>query len=125
MRRTSGLTDWLIRHGSDSTTILLAKFGFWRLSTIGHKIGMDGSGMHAFCLVGRPDDPDDPANIPPNTDSFYSATASKTNWITLVTGVSHEKLQVFHRWISYAFFLLALMHTFPFIVFHIRFGDMV
>ncbi|KAF3072994.1 Ferric/cupric reductase transmembrane component 7 [Trichoderma lentiforme] len=56
---------------------------------------------------------------------FVFATATKTNWITLLTGVSHEKLQVFHRWISYAFFLLALMHTFPFIVFHIRFGDMV
>ncbi|EIC07264.1 Ferric reductase domain protein transmembrane component domain-containing protein, partial [Microbacterium laevaniformans OR221] len=51
----------------------------------------------------------------------YSATATKTSWITLLTGVSHEKLQVFHRWISYAFFLLALMHTFPFIVYHIRF----
>ncbi|EHK21979.1 uncharacterized protein TRIVIDRAFT_230771 [Trichoderma virens Gv29-8] len=56
---------------------------------------------------------------------FVFATASKSNWITLITGVSHEKLQVFHRWISYAFFLLALMHTFPFIVYHIRFGDMV
>ncbi|KAM0250211.1 hypothetical protein ACHAQJ_008704 [Trichoderma viride] len=56
---------------------------------------------------------------------FVFATASKSNWITLTTGVSHEKLQVFHRWISYAFFLLALMHTFPFIVYHIRFGDMV
>ncbi|KAK0759361.1 hypothetical protein N5P37_007549 [Trichoderma harzianum] len=56
---------------------------------------------------------------------FVFATATKTNWITLLTGVSHEKLQVFHRWISYAFFLLALMHTFPFIVFHIRFHDMV
>ena len=54
-----------------------------------------------------------------------SATASKTNWITFLTGVSHERLQVFHRWISYAFFLLALMHTFPFIVYHIRFHDMV
>lgn len=32
---------------------------------------------------------------------------------------------MFHRWISYAFFVLALMHTFPFIVYHIRFGDMV
>ncbi|KAK4073240.1 uncharacterized protein Triagg1_5520 [Trichoderma aggressivum f. europaeum] len=89
---------YLFRHGSDSPTILLAKSGLWRLSTVGDKIGMDGSGI---------------------------ATATKTNWITLVTGVSHEKLQVFHRWISYAFFLLALMHTFPFIVFHIRFGDMV
>ncbi|KAL7947788.1 putative ferric-chelate reductase [Trichoderma barbatum] len=56
---------------------------------------------------------------------FVFATATKSNWITLVTGVSHEKLQVFHRWLSYAFFLLALMHTFPFIVYHIRFGDMV
>lgn len=56
---------------------------------------------------------------------FVFATASKTNWITLSTGVSHEKLQVVHRWSAYAFFLLALMHTFPFIVYHIRFHDMV
>ncbi|KAJ5635172.1 uncharacterized protein N7484_008485 [Penicillium longicatenatum] len=56
---------------------------------------------------------------------FVFATATKTSWITFVTGVSHEKLQVFHRWISYAFFVLALMHTFPFIVYHIRFHDMV
>lgn len=56
---------------------------------------------------------------------FVFATASKTNWITLTTGVSHEKIQVFHRWSAYAFFLLALMHTFPFIIYHIRFHDMV
>ncbi|OBT68013.1 hypothetical protein VE03_01560 [Pseudogymnoascus sp. 23342-1-I1] len=56
---------------------------------------------------------------------FVFATATKTSWITLLTGVSHEKLQLFHRWTSYAFFLLALMHTFPFIVYHIRFHDMV
>ncbi|KFY03171.1 hypothetical protein O988_01655 [Pseudogymnoascus sp. VKM F-3808] len=55
---------------------------------------------------------------------FVFATATKTNWITLLTGVSHERLQVFHRWTSYAFFILALMHTFPFIVYHIRFHDM-
>lgn len=55
---------------------------------------------------------------------FVFATATKTNWITLLTGVSHERLQVFHRWIAYAFFVLALMHTFPFIVYHIRFHDM-
>ncbi|RDW59949.1 hypothetical protein BP6252_13036 [Coleophoma cylindrospora] len=55
---------------------------------------------------------------------FVFATASKTNWITLLTGVSHERLQVFHRWISYAFFILALLHTFPFIVYHIRWHDM-
>ncbi|OPB41298.1 ferric-chelate reductase [Trichoderma guizhouense] len=55
---------------------------------------------------------------------FIFATASKTNWITLSIRVSYERLQVFHRWISYAFFVLALMHTFPFIVYHIRFQDM-
>ena len=55
----------------------------------------------------------------------HSATASKSNWITLATGVTHEKLQVFHRWIAYAFFVLALMHTFPFIVWHVRNHDMV
>ena len=58
------------------------------------------------------------------TLTLSSATASKTNWITLFTGVSHERLQVFHRWISYAFFILALLHTFPFIVYHIRWHDM-
>ncbi|KAL9105994.1 MAG: hypothetical protein Q9227_008902 [Pyrenula ochraceoflavens] len=56
---------------------------------------------------------------------FIFATATKANWITLLTGVTHEKLQVFHRWISYAFFILALLHTFPFIVYHIRHHDMV
>ncbi|PQE06928.1 hypothetical protein CJF32_00009203 [Rutstroemia sp. NJR-2017a WRK4] len=55
---------------------------------------------------------------------FIFATASKTSWITLLTGVSYERLQVFHRWISYAFFILALLHTFPFVVYHIRWHDM-
>ncbi|KAH7410353.1 ferric reductase NAD binding domain-containing protein [Phaeosphaeria sp. MPI-PUGE-AT-0046c] len=55
---------------------------------------------------------------------FIFATATKTNWITLFTGVSHERLQVFHGWISYAFFILALLHTFPFIVYHIHWHDM-
>ncbi|KIW34214.1 uncharacterized protein PV07_01005 [Cladophialophora immunda] len=56
---------------------------------------------------------------------FLFATASKSNWITLVTGVAHEKLQIFHRWIAYAFMVTALMHTFPFIVWHIHNHDMV
>lgn len=54
-----------------------------------------------------------------------SATSTKTNWITLLTGVPHEKLQVFHRWIAYAFFILSLLHTFPFIVYSIRFHIMM
>lgn len=44
--------------------------------------------------------------------------------ITMLTGVSHEKLQLFHRWISYACFVLALIHTFPFIVFNVWKGTM-
>ncbi|KAF2005043.1 putative ferric-chelate reductase [Amniculicola lignicola CBS 123094] len=55
---------------------------------------------------------------------FLFATATKTNWITFLTGVSHEKLQVFHRWTAYAFFILALLHTFPFIVYHVHWHDM-
>lgn len=56
---------------------------------------------------------------------FVFATSPKSNMITGLTGVSHEKLQVFHRWISYAMFVLALIHTFPFIIFHIWKGDMM
>lgn len=56
---------------------------------------------------------------------FVFATAGKSNLITMVTGVSHEKLQVYHRWISYAFFVTALVHTFPFIVYNIQTGTMV
>ncbi|KXS99408.1 hypothetical protein AC578_8131 [Pseudocercospora eumusae] len=55
---------------------------------------------------------------------FVFATAGKSNFITALTGVSHEKLQVFHRWISYAFFVTALLHTFPFIVYNIETGTM-
>ncbi|KAH6679077.1 ferric reductase [Halenospora varia] len=55
---------------------------------------------------------------------FLMMASSKTNWITLLTGISHEKLQVFHRWISWTMFILALIHTFPFIVVHIQKGDM-
>ncbi|OQO02420.1 hypothetical protein B0A48_11947 [Cryoendolithus antarcticus] len=56
---------------------------------------------------------------------FVFLTAGKSNLITAVTGVSHEKLQVYHRWISYAFFVTALVHTFPFIVYNIKTGQMV
>jgi len=46
---------------------------------------------------------------------FIFATPSRSNFISVLTGVSHAKLQVFHRWISYVFFVLALVHTFPFV----------
>ena len=45
--------------------------------------------------------------------------------ISAITGIPPEKLQVFHHWTSYAMFVLALIHTFPYIIFHIQKGDMV
>ncbi|OJJ95902.1 hypothetical protein ASPACDRAFT_1875446 [Aspergillus aculeatus ATCC 16872] len=56
---------------------------------------------------------------------FVLALGAKANLISALTGVTHEKLQVFHHWTSYAMFVLALVHTFPFIVVHIQKGDMV
>ena len=45
--------------------------------------------------------------------------------IATLTGVSHERLIIFHNLAAWAMFVLALVHTFPFIVFHIWKGDMV
>ncbi|KAL5340854.1 ferric reductase like transmembrane component-domain-containing protein [Aspergillus crustosus] len=56
---------------------------------------------------------------------FVLALSTKANLISALTGVPHEKLQVFHHWTSYAMFVLALIHTFPFIVYRISIGSMV
>ncbi|EEB87074.1 hypothetical protein MPER_15738, partial [Moniliophthora perniciosa FA553] len=32
---------------------------------------------------------------------FMIAFATKVNWIGALTGTSHEKLQVFHRWTAF------------------------
>ncbi|RMZ37285.1 ferric-chelate reductase [Aspergillus flavus] len=56
---------------------------------------------------------------------FVLALGTKANLISALTGVPHEKLQVYHHWTSYAMFVLALVHTFPFIVFNIWKGQMV
>ncbi|KAJ5090564.1 hypothetical protein N7532_009248 [Penicillium argentinense] len=56
---------------------------------------------------------------------FVLALSLKANMISALTGVPPEKLQVFHHWTSYAMFVLALVHTFPYIIFHIWKGDMV
>lgn len=50
---------------------------------------------------------------------------TKANMIASFTGVSHERLIVFHNWVGWAMFALALIHTFPFIIFHNWKGDMV
>ena len=40
----------------------------------------------------------------------------KSNLITLITGIGHERLNVLHRWASYIFLFLSLVHTVPFYV---------
>ncbi|POR31272.1 Flavoprotein transmembrane component [Tolypocladium paradoxum] len=54
---------------------------------------------------------------------FVLALGAKANMVSALTGVPPEQLNVWHNWISWAMFVLALIHTFPFIVFHNRAGD--
>ncbi|ORY22229.1 FAD-binding domain-domain-containing protein, partial [Naematelia encephala] len=56
---------------------------------------------------------------------FQVMFATKWNPITVLTGVSHERLQVYHRWSGWIMYVLALIHTFPFIVVNIQTGMMV
>ncbi|KAF2403452.1 hypothetical protein EJ06DRAFT_571662 [Trichodelitschia bisporula] len=42
------------------------------------------------------------------------ALSGKANIITLLTGVSHERLNVLHRWVAWMSFGLSLVHTIPF-----------
>lgn len=44
------------------------------------------------------------------------ALAMKANLISMVTGISHERLNVLHRWAAYICLGLSIMHTVPFYV---------
>ncbi|KAK7985580.1 ferric-chelate reductase [Apiospora saccharicola] len=55
---------------------------------------------------------------------FILILSTKANMIATLTGVSHEKLIIFHNWTGWAMFVLSLVHTFPFIVVHLQQGDM-
>ncbi|KAI9659757.1 MAG: hypothetical protein M1831_003655 [Alyxoria varia] len=55
---------------------------------------------------------------------FVLSLAAKENPITVLTRVGYEKLNVLHRWLAWAMYALALIHTFPFIVWHRKQGDM-
>jgi predicted ferric reductase len=44
------------------------------------------------------------------------ATSMKANLISMITGIGHERLGVFHRWGGYLCLFLALVHTIPFYV---------
>ena len=62
--------------------------------------------------------------------------ATKWNLVTCLTGTSYEKLQVYHRWMAWIMCrcstrfdmltadILALIHTFPFIILDIKRGEM-
>lgn len=56
---------------------------------------------------------------------FLILFASKANMIGTMTGVSHDKLIVFHTWLAWAVLALALLHTFPFIIYNYQQGMML
>ncbi|KAF1851650.1 metalloreductase-like protein transmembrane component [Cucurbitaria berberidis CBS 394.84] len=44
------------------------------------------------------------------------ALSSKANLITMVTGISHERLNVLHRWAAYICLVLSILHVVPFYI---------
>ncbi|EST05892.1 Ferric reductase, NAD binding [Kalmanozyma brasiliensis GHG001] len=46
---------------------------------------------------------------------FIYVLGSKVNFISLLTGVSHERLQVYHQWLARFMLFLATVHMIPFI----------
>jgi hypothetical protein len=44
------------------------------------------------------------------------ALGGKANIVTLFTGISHEKLNVIHRWVAWMSFGLSLIHSIPFFI---------
>lgn len=46
---------------------------------------------------------------------FVYVLSGKSNMISLLTGISYEKLNVFHKYVGVATFVLSVIHTIPFI----------
>lgn len=44
------------------------------------------------------------------------ALSMKANFISMLTGIGHERLNALHRWAAYICMLLALIHTIPFYI---------
>jgi len=42
------------------------------------------------------------------------ALAGKANLVTLLIGISHERLNILHRWVAWMSFGLSLTHAIPF-----------
>lgn len=49
--------------------------------------------------------------------------SAKANPIATLLGTSHENLIVWHSWLAWASFVLALIHTFPFVVYGMDMGS--
>lgn len=50
--------------------------------------------------------------------------SGKTNFISFITGISYEKLNVFHQFLGWACFFLSWVHTVPFLIQPVREGGM-
>ncbi|KAF9016856.1 hypothetical protein BDZ89DRAFT_395589 [Hymenopellis radicata] len=55
---------------------------------------------------------------------FMIVFATKVNWIGILAGTSHEKLQTYHRWTAFFMWITSLVHTFPYIINLTRMGMM-
>lgn len=44
------------------------------------------------------------------------ATSTKTNILTIITGIGPERLNVFHRWLGYLCLFMSLVHMIPFYI---------
>lgn len=55
---------------------------------------------------------------------FILLFATKANVVARLSGVSHEKLIIFHTALAWAALVLAMLHTFPFLIFNFREGMM-
>lgn len=44
------------------------------------------------------------------------ALSGKVNTLTFLTGISHEKLNILHRWVAWMSFALSLLHALPFFI---------
>lgn len=55
---------------------------------------------------------------------FILAFGTKANVVSKLTGIPPERLNIWHNWVSWAMLVLALIHTFPFIVYNNYKGDM-
>jgi predicted ferric reductase len=44
------------------------------------------------------------------------ALSMKANFITMITGIGHERLNVLHRWAAYICLVLSIIHTIPFYI---------